>query len=68
MFAIRCKKHGIFPTVEKWKDGTWSKIICEECKKEYEKAGLYYPERYAYCGKLRRNRNGAIKNWNEDNE
>jgi hypothetical protein len=68
MFAIRCKKHNIFPAVEKWEDGTWSKIICEECKKEYEKAGLYYPERYAYCGKLRRNRKQAIENWNEDNK
>ena len=68
MFAIRCKKHNIFPTVEKWEDGTWSKIICEECKKEYEKAGLYYPERYAYCGKLRRNRKQAIENWNNDNK
>ena len=68
MFAIRCKKHGIFPIDEKSIDGTWSKIICEECRKEYKKAELYYPERYAYCGKLRRNRKEAIKNWNEDNK
>ena len=68
MFAIRCKKHGIFPTDERREYGLWSTIICEKCKEEYEKAGFYCHERYAYCGKLRRNRNEAIKNWNEDNK
>ena len=68
MFAIRCKKHNIFPAVEKWDDGYYCKIICNECKKEYEKNGKRYLEKYCYGGKLRRNRNQAIENWNNDNK
>ena len=68
MFAIRCKKHGIFPMDKRRDDGCRNVIMCEKCKKEYEKAGLNYPEKYMYGGKLRRNRNGAIKNWNENNK
>ena len=49
-------------------DGHRNVILCEKCKKEYENAGLEYPWKYMYGGKLRRNRKGAIKNWNEDNK
>ena len=68
MFAIRCKKHGIFPVIEKSSNGCWSEIYCEECKKEYKYLGKRWPEKYCYCGKLRRNRSSAIKNWNDDNK